>query len=85
MPKIENGGLLNPEELETALCPVCSTAIKFTRNKMNEYTSSHCDRDIVLNVCKYQAIVTKNKNIVKVIEREHKSHPDPEIKQRRYV
>jgi hypothetical protein len=59
--KLQDQGLLSPDEIESSNCPVCNSVLVFTRNANDEYYTTHCDRDITLNFIKYQATITKNK------------------------
>ena len=89
MPKIENQGILNPEDISTALCPICGAVLTFTRNKNEEYYSEHCDRVITLHATRYIATIEKNPNVTVAkyqgAETHKLNHPEYQDKWRKYV
>ena len=50
MPKLQDQGLVSPDEIQSAQCPLCSAVLTFTRNKNDEYYSEHCVCRHMLNV-----------------------------------
>ena len=88
--KVEDETILTIEEIGSLNCACCGLHLEFTKNNTNDnYEVKCCDKIYVLNAIKYLVTMKKNPN-VKVPkyegENNHKiGHPDPVIKQRRYV
>jgi len=84
--KIIDQTILSNEDLSSNIqCCICGDPLTLTKNSDGNYVADHCDRSVIIYPVKFLAVVRKNKNIVITKERKHLDHPDPVIKQRRYI